>query len=80
MTWCQAVSLPMYSVVTTSTSKPFRCSRRFSARTVARGTSVTEIGRYRVMTFSTCTAPRAENGKSNPVMRSITVGNVSAKG
>ena len=64
----------------TSTSSPLRCSRRFSARTVARRVSVTVIGRYRVMTFCTCTAPIAEKGKSNAVMSSITLGKVSAKG
>jgi hypothetical protein len=66
--------------LTTSTSRPLRCSRRFCAWTRTPTVSDTAIGRYWSMTFSTCTAPIAENGKSNPVISSITVGKVRANG
>ena len=80
VTWCQAGSLPTLTSVTTSTSRPLRCSRRFSACILTPTVSVTAIGRYWVMWFSTCTEPIAEKGKSNPVISDITVGNVSANG
>src|SRR5262245_9143121 len=66
--------------VTMSTSRPLRCSRRFSACTCAETVSVTAIGRCWVMWFSMCTEPIAAKGKSNPVTNAITVGNVSANG
>ena len=42
--------------------------------------SDTAIGRYWVIALSTCTAPMAGNGKSKPVISSITVGNVRVNG
>ncbi|CPB91975.1 Uncharacterised protein [Mycobacterium tuberculosis] len=67
-------------MVTRSTSRPLRCSRRFSARTRTPTASVTAIGRYCVMWFSVCIAPIAANGKSKPVTNDITDGKVNANG
>src|SRR3954452_21487857 len=63
-----------------STSRPLRCSRRFSACTATPTVSVTPIGRYWVMWFSICTEPIAAKGKSKPVTNAMTVGNVNANG
>src|SRR6478735_10826970 len=85
--WCrkvvvcsQARSLPILMLVTRSTSRPLRCSRRFSACTDTSSASLTVIGRYWVMWFSVCTEPIAAKGKSNDVASDIMVGKVSANG